>query len=270
MKSLKRRKRRSQKTVPVRYIVYVVCGLLILGALTIGLIELHAAGTANIASQAQPGNVCDQANILQAEENVPLASTSLVQLPKGMPQTAAIVNGQSISSTDLEAQVKAISTNHRAEMASLPGDVASMEPALHTSIKQIRQDTLNQMINNKLLLQEGARSGKTVSSSAAQAYMRQIITSVNRAAQTSSTYIQFMAYLCANNLTETSFLNCATIIQEYRSEMTIRTVENSYQRTHFVQGPGIITSTQDAVKSYIASLRQHATIKIFVPANMLE
>jgi hypothetical protein len=206
---------------------------------------------------------------VQAEENVPLTNTARVQLPHGMPQVAAMVNGQPISSTDLEEQVTAIATNHRAEMASLLGDIANMEPALHTSIKQIRQGTLNQMINNKLLLQEAAKSGKTVSASAAQAYMQQIVASVNNDPQTSSTYIQFMAYLCANNLTETSFLSNPTIVHEYQSEMTIKAVESSYQQTHPVQAQNNVTPTQNAVTSYITSLRQHATIKIFVPANML-
>jgi cytidylate kinase len=152
MKRSARSRRRSKKNVPVRYIIDAVLGLLVLAALTTSAIEFHAIDVTHTYSQAQSGNVCNQTNVIQAEANVPLIKTAQVQLSKGMPQTAALVNGQPILSTDLEAQVTAIAAKHRVQMAILPGNIASVEPALHTSIKQICQDTPNQMINNKLFL----------------------------------------------------------------------------------------------------------------------
>lgn len=259
------------KVLAVHTKIWILSGVLLVGILLVTVAVSNFASAASKNSSQIPDVFrCNQPDIVAAEMGVPHLDFSHVSLPQNMPKFAATVNGQEISSADLETQVKVVQFNHQAELAMLPTNASeAVRNQLSTSVNKIRKDTLDEMVNDKLLLQEGIKTGKFASVSSAQSYIRNMLAFIQQSSQTNSTYIKFVAYLCANHLTEVSFLTNSTVISSYQESLTIAAVRNNYLQTlpqDVRQNPAKVNTS---LSGYIQSLRQKAKIQIFVPNSLL-
>lgn len=259
------------KTLAVHSKSWMIVGILAVGILLVTVaVSTFASAASKNTSPVPVAFQCNQPTIVAAEKGVPHLDFSHVSLPKDMPIIAATVNEQGISSTELETQVKVVQFNHQEALAMLPTNAPEADRnQLSVSVNKIREDTLNEMINDKLLLQEGIKAGKFVSVSSAQSYIRDMLAFIHKSPQTSSTYVKFIAYLCANHLTEASFLTDSTVIRSYQESLTIAAVRNNFVQAlpqDVRQNPGKVNSL---LSDYVQSLRQKAKIQIFVPNSLL-
>lgn len=217
---------------------------------------------------ATNSSICTQTDIQKAEAGVPLLTTSQVLIAKGEPAIVANVNGQSITAQELEMNVRVVQKNHQ-QYASGTDIDPSLQSLVKQSVNQIRQDALNSMIDNTLMLQEGKHSGLTAPLSTVKTFMQNLLAHNDQLSQTDPARVQFEAYLCANNLTEESFLTNQIVIQGYQDSLTIGNVRSAYLRGLSeiqLQDQAMLDKT---IASHIQQLRQGAKIQIFMPSSLL-
>lgn len=234
--------------------------LLLVALLIAGLLLAHQRQIA--ASGSPPATVC--APNAPVTGMLPPGVTLPVKIPAGEPLVVATVNGYPLCAQGLELRVEGTLANHQQVLKETPpGAPSSLLATLKETPNQVRHDALTQMIQERLLLQEGKRLGLTASESAAQAMARQQLQLIDSAPASSPARIQFKAYLRANHLTEQTFVSDPAALGAYRDLLTIQAM-----RQRIVQGLPPTESSTAGINAYVQHLWQTGAVRVFLPAQL--
>ncbi len=238
----------------------VVVLLLIAGIFTIR--QQQAAAKANV-----PAGACaPRGNAIVAI--VPPGVTLPARLTSGEPRAVATVNGDPLCAQALELQVEAtLANNRRALQQARQASPGSLPPSLLATLEktpnQVRHDALTQMIQERLLVQEGKRLGLTASLSAAQAMAHQQVQLTDSLPASDPARVRFETYLRVNHLTEQSFLTDPRILNGYREVLTIAAV-----RQHILLGLPAGESPAAGISAYTQHLWQIGQVRVFLPVQL--
>ena len=194
---------------------------------------------------------------------LPPGVTLPVKIPTGEPLVVATVNGYPLCAEGLELRVEGILANHQQALQQMSqGAPPSLLATLKETPNQVRHDALTQMIQERLLLQEGKRLGLTASESAAQAMARQQLRLIDSAPASSPARVQFEAFLRANHLTEQTYPSDPDTLSAYADLLTIQAM-----RQRIEQGLPPSESSTDGINAYVQHLWQTGAVHVYLPAQ---
>jgi hypothetical protein len=245
----------------------------IIGGVSIVVVVLLIAGNLIVRQRERAAQACAPAGVCAPIGNatvgiIPPGVYLPVTLPAGEPRVVASVNGDPIYAEGLELRVAATLANDRQALHSAqqapPG---SLPPNLLATLlrtpNQVRHDALTQMIQECLLLQEGARLGLTASRSAAQAMALQQLQLIRSLPATDPARVGFETYLQVNHLTEQTFLSDPRILRGYEDSLTIAAVKH-HNRVGLPPGG----SPEHGIAAYIQHLWQTGDVRVYLPVQL--
>lgn len=237
-------------------IALVVVTLLIAGLLSVRQRQLAASASPSAAVCAPNAPV---------KGMLPPGVTLPVKIPAGEPSVVATVNGYPLCAEGLELRVEGALASQQQVLKELPPGAppSALPPPVHETANQIRHDSLTQMIQERLLLQEGKRLGLTASASAAQAMARQQVQLIDSAPASSPARLQFEAYLSANHLTEQTYLSDPDTLSAYVDLLTTQAM-----RQRIEQGLPPDESSTTGINAYVQHLWQTGTVRVYLPAQL--
>ncbi|HZC05107.1 MAG TPA: SurA N-terminal domain-containing protein [Ktedonobacterales bacterium] len=195
---------------------------------------------------------------------LPPGVTLPVKIPAGEPLVVATVNGYPLCAEMLELRVEGTLANHQqALQEGPPGAPPGLLSTLNETPNQVRHDALTQMIQERLLLQEGKRLGLTASESDARAMARQQLQLIDSQPASSPARISFEAFLRANHLTEQTYLNDPQTLSAFETLLTIQAMRQRIQRG---LPPG--ESPTAGVNAYVRHLWQTGDVRVYLPARL--
>jgi SurA-like N-terminal domain len=229
-------------------------------------VALTVRGVAHADVVSGGASDCAQPAVLAAEAQVPRPDSLTVVIPAGEPAVVASVNGAQITAEQFETRVL-IATQGQGDLDTSqlpPGLPAEARAELLPTPDQLRARVLNRLIANQLLLQEAARLGLTATQDTAVAAMQATLQTVAQADPSDPARITFTAFLCANGLTEATYLTDARTIQAYRNAATIRTMQDRAIAPLPPQSSQDPSARAAAIDQYVQQLRAAATVQVFI------
>ncbi len=250
-----------------KYVVWSGVGLVICIAIGIGFLLGLGSRIQARAATATP-LPCSQPAIVAAERGTPLLNPAAehIAIPQGEPSIVAIVNGQPITAARLEMMVQdALYT----QQAILVSSGAGVPPTIHAQLTRspatLRRLLLTQLIDDALWVSQGQQDGEYASLAMAQKQLQQSVALSHTAPVTSLAHIQFIAFLCANHLTEASYQTDPRIVQNMRNALTMAAVKAHVRSMLPLAQQNAPAVVQAAENSYVQFLWSKNQVKIFLP-----
>jgi len=254
--------------------VRVAVGLGLVALLVAGfaLLSLRPRTPTTFGSGRSANSVCNQPAVVAAEATVPVldlaAAAHRVTIPPGEPPVVARVNGDPITAVELEQRVQIAIKLHQQQLKDLPpGAPASIRAELEKTPNQIRQEMLDKLIDDRLWLQEGKRLGLVATADAARAEAQRQLQMAQTVPASDPTYVVFQAYLCVNQLDESTYPVNTFVVQGYQDALTIAAVKSHVQAGLPADTQKDHTAVDAAVKAYVLRLRQSGKVEVFIPTQ---
>lgn len=250
---------------------------LILSLGAVGILAVLGAGSAIFVqhqlspAQASSIGACGSPEVVAASSMVPIitaAAAQTVNIPAGEPAVVATVNGEQIPATTLEQQVTIGVRNHQQTLKQLSaGAPDSVRAELQKSPEQLRKDMLNKLIDDQLYLQEGNQLGLTATLEQARTMAQQQLQSMQSQPAGSQARIYLQAYLCVNNLNESTYLTNPQVIQRYQQALTMTAARHRVIASLPPDKQKDQAAVAAALSAHAQQLRQAGQVQTFIPVQ---
>lgn len=223
------------------------------------------SATSTTGKAQTPAPFCTQMAVIAAGRNTQFLNPdeANVAIPQGEPRIVTTVNGQPITSAQLEMQVQSTIYNNQIVLAhSGPNVPPTLQAQLTRSPATLRQMLLTTQIDNDIWLSLGKQDGEYASVTAAQKQLKQSLDLLHTVAANDPARIQFEAYLCANHLTEASYLTDPRMVQGMRDSLTVGAARFHAQSTFASTQQS--TDPQGELNTYIQSLWSKNSVRVFL------